>query len=84
MVFLDPATSAVLRRSDPLLRTGGDDFIALQRTLHTGEQFGIIGRIVVCAGGLLPGLLAATGTLMWLRQRRQKRGTQTLRGYICD
>jgi uncharacterized iron-regulated membrane protein len=78
IVFLDPATGAVLRRSDPVLRTGGDNFIALQRTLHTGEQFGIVGRIVVCVAGLLPGLLATTGTLMWLRQRRQRRAAGAL------
>jgi uncharacterized iron-regulated membrane protein len=70
VVFLDPRTGAVLVRADRATRTGGDAFLAWQRVLHEGEAFGSVGRIVICAAGLLPALLVITGSIMWLRQRR--------------
>ena len=70
VVFLDPRTSAVLLRADRAARTGGDVFLAWQRILHEGEAFGVGGRLVICAAGLLPALLVITGSIMWLRQRR--------------
>jgi len=70
VVFLDPATGQVLRRQDASTQKTGERFLAAQRALHTGDAFGV-GRIVVFLAGLLPALLAATGTLMWLRSRRR-------------
>jgi uncharacterized iron-regulated membrane protein len=46
----------------------------LQRNLHSGERLGLVGRIAICAAGLLPLLFVITGTIMWLRQRRAKAG----------
>jgi uncharacterized iron-regulated membrane protein len=73
-VFLDPATAGVLRSIDSSSRSAGDRFLTAQRQLHTGEAFGAA-RIVLFAGGLLPAILAVTGTMMWLRQRRRHRAT---------
>jgi len=70
VVFIDPGSGAVLRRVDATTRTAGDQFLAMQRALHSGEPLGFAGRIVICAVGLLPGLFVATGSIMWLRQRR--------------
>ena len=70
-VFLEPSSGALLRRSDAANRTGGDRFLSVQRGLHTGELLGA-GRALLFLGGLLPALLAVTGTMMWLRQRRRK------------
>jgi uncharacterized iron-regulated membrane protein len=73
VVFVDPGSGAILRRVDASTRTGGDNFLTLQRTLHSGEPFGVLGRAVICVAGLLPGLFVVTGSLMWLRQRRAQR-----------
>lgn len=73
VVFVDPRTRAVLQRADRATRTGGDRFLAWQRILHEGEAFGVVGRVVICITGLLPPLLVVTGTMIWLRQRRQPR-----------
>jgi uncharacterized iron-regulated membrane protein len=70
VVFIDPYSGAVLRRIDASTRTGGDNFLAAQRNLHSGEMLGIVGRIVICVAGLLPLLFVVTGTIMWLKQRR--------------
>jgi len=70
-VFLEPGSGAVLRRTDAGSRSGGDRFLAVQRGLHGGELLGPA-RVLLFLGGLLPGVLAVTGTMMWLRQRRRK------------
>ena len=72
VVFIDPYSGAVLRRIDASTRTPGDNFLALQRNLHSGERLGIIGRIVICLVGLMPLLFVVTGTIMWFKQRRVK------------
>jgi len=73
-VFLEPGSGAALRRVDAASRSGGDRFLAVQRGLHTGDLFGPA-RVLLFVGGLLPGVLAVTGTMMWLRQRRVRRVT---------
>jgi len=71
VVFIDPASGAVIRRSDPSLRTNGDRFLAALRPMHTGEAFGALGRLTVFVIGLLPGLLAVTGAIIWWKQRKR-------------
>jgi uncharacterized iron-regulated membrane protein len=73
VAFVDAQSGAVLRRIDASTRTSGDNFLGLQRTLHSGQSLGIIGRLVICAVGFMPALFVVTGTLMWLRQRRVSR-----------
>ncbi len=70
-VFLDPSSGSVLKRMSPSERTGGDKFLVMQRLLHNGDALGAIGRLAIFVVGLLPALLAVTGTMMWLRQRRR-------------
>ena len=38
-----------------------------------GEALGAIGRAIVFAAGLVPPVLAVTGTMMWLRGRARRR-----------
>jgi uncharacterized iron-regulated membrane protein len=80
VVFLDPRTKEVLRRSDRASRTGGDAFIASQRFIHTGEGTNILWRAAICVVGLLPALFVVTGTTMWLRQRRRPAVVTNLAG----
>jgi uncharacterized iron-regulated membrane protein len=77
VIFIDPYSGAVLRKVDAATRTAGDNFLALQRNLHSGERLGIVGRIVICVAGLLPLLFVITGTSMWLKQRRARPPIQT-------
>jgi uncharacterized iron-regulated membrane protein len=69
-VFIDPRSGSVLRNNDPAMRSGGDNFLVMQRLLHEGSVLGPIGRALLFATGLLPALFVATGALMWLRKRR--------------
>jgi uncharacterized iron-regulated membrane protein len=70
-VFVDANSGAVMQRADPVAQTAGDKFLAMQRKLHSGSNLGIVGRIAICVTGLLPLLLAVTGTMMWLRGRNR-------------
>lgn len=86
VAFVDPGSGALVRRIDASTLTAADRFLALQRPLHEGVSLGLAGRIVICIAGLLPALLAVTGTMMWLRQRRQRRSTAdgTLAAAVAD
>lgn len=53
--------------------TAGDTFRTWQFPLHSGQGFGLPGRILVCVIGLVPPLLVFTGTWLWLRRRRLRR-----------
>jgi uncharacterized iron-regulated membrane protein len=68
-VFIDPRSGAVLRNSGPATRSGGDNFLVMQRLLHEGSVLGPVGRALLFIAGLLPALFVITGTLMWLRKR---------------
>ena len=69
-VFIDPRSGNVLRNNGPATRSGGDNFLVLQRLLHEGTVLGPVGRALIFIMGLLPALFVVTGTLMWLRKRR--------------
>ena len=68
------------RRSGELLATrtpadfgSADVFHQWLHPLHSGEAFGLAGRVSVCASGVLPLLLAVTGWLRWQHKRRARR-----------
>ena len=52
------------------MQTPGDAFLAYQRPLHDGAAVGAIGRPLIFVVGFLPALFVVTGTMMWLRARR--------------
>jgi uncharacterized iron-regulated membrane protein len=76
ILFIDPNTGAVLRSLGPATRTGGDRFLIMQRLMHEGAVLGPPGRALIFITGLLPALFVVTGTLMWLRNRRQRQATR--------
>ena len=72
-VSVDAYSGAVLRVRDPLAAAPGDTFFNWQFPLHTGEAFGIGGRVLVSASGLAPLLFMLTGLLLWLGRRAMHR-----------
>lgn len=69
-IFVDGRDGRVLGRFEDLKGTAGDLIRIWQFPLHSGQGFGLPGRILVCILGLVPPLLAATGLWLWLRRRR--------------
>ena len=71
-VFIDPANGSVLRQIDPASASAGDRYLAVMRPLHAASGLGLGWQLLYALTGLLPPLLAVTGTLMWLRKRKYR------------
>lgn len=71
-VWIDQYSGRVLAERDARKMSGGDTFLNWQMPLHSGSAFGLAGRIIICLSGLICTLLVATGTLIWLRKRRNR------------
>jgi uncharacterized iron-regulated membrane protein len=67
-VFVSGRDGAVLGRFDDLQGTAADLFRIWQFPLHSGQGFGMPGRVAICAAGLLPLLFAFTGLWLWRRR----------------
>lgn len=78
-IFVDGRDGSVLGRFDDRRGTLGDLIRIWQFPLHSGQGFGLPGRILVCVAGVMPLLLAVTGLWLWVRRRRL-RELRSLRG----
>jgi len=72
-VSVDAFSGAVLRVRDPLNAAAGDTFLNWQFPLHTGEAFGMAGRVLVSFSGLAPLAFMITGLVLWLGRRAMHR-----------
>lgn len=72
-VYVSGRDGAVLGRIDELRGTAADFFRIWQFPLHSGQGFGLPGRIAICAAGLLPLVFAFTGLWLWRRRARLRR-----------
>ena len=72
-VFINGRNGAVLGKFDHREGTVGDKIRIWQFPLHSGQGFGMPGRVLICIVGLVPSLLAVTGIWLWLRRRRHRR-----------
>jgi uncharacterized iron-regulated membrane protein len=69
-LFLDGRDAGLLGRFHDREGSAGDLVRIWQFPLHSGQGFGLPGRILVCVTGIVPAILAITGTWLWLRRRR--------------
>ena len=72
-VSVDAFSGAVLRVRDPLKAAPGDTFFNWQFPLHTGEAFGLAGRLLIAFSGLAPLAFMITGLVLWLGRRAMHR-----------
>lgn len=70
--WIDAASGRILAERDPTVYTAGDNVWQWMHPLHSGEGFGLAGRLLVCVSGVLAALLAITGLLRWRDKRRAK------------
>jgi uncharacterized iron-regulated membrane protein len=70
-VSVDARSGGILRVRDPMRASGGDTFLNWLFPLHTGEAFGMAGKIVMSLTGLTPLLFLVTGVAVWLNRRRK-------------
>jgi len=69
-VVLDRYSGKILDIDDPTIGTAGEVFTQWQWSLHSGQVFGMFGRILVCLSGLCCPLLFVTGVVRWVHKRR--------------
>lgn len=67
-----PYTGEVLQIRRWPQANGGDAFLAWLFPLHSGEAFGMAGRLVIFASGALPMVLLVTGIWRWRRKRAKR------------
>lgn len=68
----DPGNGRVLSVIDPERARGGDRLLSWMFPLHTGEAFGLAGRIFISLFGLAPLAFFVTGLVVWIKVRRKK------------
>ena len=69
---IDQYTGKILDLDDPSLptATAGEVFTHWQWSLHSGQAFGMTGRILVFITGLICPVLFVTGVIRWRQKRR--------------
>jgi uncharacterized iron-regulated membrane protein len=71
-VWLDQYSGEILAVRDIHNDSAGDIFLRWLHPLHSGQAFGLTGRIIVCISGLLPIILFVTGIIRWRQKQRNK------------
>lgn len=79
-LFVDGRDASVLGRFEDRKGTAGDLVRIWQFPLHSGQGFGLPGRIVVSVAGLAPLVLALSGLALWLRRRKHRRALRVSGG----
>lgn len=72
-VWIDQYSGQILATQDPFRQTAGTQIIHWLHPLHSGEAFGLLGRILVCLSGIALSALIVTGMIRWLDKRRIKK-----------
>lgn len=72
-VWVDQYSGAVLAQRDPRIQSAGDTLLAWLHPLHSGEAFGLPGRLLILFTGILPPVLFVTGAIRWGQKRKARR-----------
>ena len=72
-LFVSGRDGSLVGRFEDRNGTLGDQIRVWQFPLHSGQGFGMPGRILICLAGAVPLLLAITGLGLWARRRRLRR-----------
>lgn len=70
-IWLDPWTGALVHDRTPDSMSLGDRYMTEQLWLHNGSSFGLLGRLLVFASGLVPLILFVTSFQVWWSKRRR-------------
>ncbi|MGX4641370.1 PepSY-associated TM helix domain-containing protein [Massilia sp. SYSU DXS3249] len=70
-ISIDARDGRILRVADPLRGPGGDRFLAALFPLHSGEAFGVAGKVFISFMGITPLAFFVTGIVVWLKFRRK-------------
>jgi uncharacterized iron-regulated membrane protein len=71
-LVMDRYSGKILDVDDPTIGTAGEVFTHWQWPLHSGQAFGMTGRILVFITGLACPVLFVTGLIRWRQKKRAK------------
>lgn len=71
-LYFDAQDGRLLGAEIPGTGTAGDLYLQAQFPLHSGRLFGVAGRVLMSAMGLLVAMLSVTGVVIWARKRRAR------------
>jgi uncharacterized iron-regulated membrane protein len=71
-VSIEQYSGAALRIQGPHAASAGDQVLGWFFPLHTGQAFGLPGRIVMVVIGVVPTCLYLTGLIFWWNRRRRR------------
>ena len=69
---LDGNSGQVLALNDPKDRKIGDIIKDWIYPLHSGQAFGLVGRILICLTGIATAVFCVTGFVIWLKKARAR------------
>jgi len=72
-VYVSMQDASVLDTRSLFGETAGDVFLGWQRPVHTGEVFGVTGKLIVLVIGLVPVFLGSSGIYLWLWRKLRRR-----------
>jgi uncharacterized iron-regulated membrane protein len=72
-IMLDARTGRIVANRHWADGTPGDTVLAWQLPLHSGQAFGLLGRVLVLLAGIATCSLVVTGYAMWWRKLRARR-----------
>jgi len=70
--FFDPVTGKMMTAKLYKNFTTADVIEATNYDFHTGQFFGLFGKIVACIASLISASLPITGFIIWLKKRKKK------------
>lgn len=72
-LWLDQYSGGIVQERDPAGNSAGDTVLHWLYPLHSGQAFGLPGRILVALAGLAPLPLYVTGVIRWRQKRRAEK-----------
>jgi uncharacterized iron-regulated membrane protein len=76
---IDATTGTVAATLDPRDYTAGDVFNNWMYPLHSGQAFGLIGRIIICLAGIFTCVVCVTGLVIYLKKLNARRAQSARR-----
>lgn len=72
-LYYDATSGAVRNEIVPGQGTGGDILLQWMFPLHSGQAFGLKGRVLISLSGIALVIVTVTGVIIWSRKRRGRR-----------
>ena len=72
-LWLDQYSGNILHQQTAATRSAGDVFQEWLYPLHSGEAFGVLGKLIILLSGFMPLVLFITGVIRWLEKRHAAR-----------